>query len=450
MTERLAWMPNTKDSFTISHKYSDIKTQKISPEGKAKIQLQIVLHNGDNTTFQFFNLDDRTAVKDALLVILPQFKGKMSEDKEKKGLLLSKNPNLLQLYKDLVESRVISAEDFWSQFMDSRTTLDETQTQDIGVSADFLSGIPLNGKQIKMEINVETLWAIMKTYPKVAKKHEELVPTKMSETEFWNKFFQSRYFNRDRTKDIFSDCIKSDEKELKKESLNPQLDVEMFYDISQGIEESPAEEQQLFKRFNQISMRLLKSQAASLGPARREDWEDLAGGSETDVTRESISKMHDLDQGRYTVVTSGQATVSASAVNEHINHLSKHWTPNLTDCLQAEDATEAMKHLMRSTNGPRLDITVPEDLQQSLRSSYCAANELLRHFWTCFPTVDPSLESKLVRVHETLKKFESNKLQPMSDSFARDQRNLLNHLRCQFKVASRKYDGWKIKQSARG
>ena len=97
MAERLAWMPNTKNNFTISHKYSDIKMQKISPEGKAKIQLQIVLHTGDNTTFQFANLEDRTAVKDALLLILPQFKGKIPKDRERKAVMLSRNPNLLQL-----------------------------------------------------------------------------------------------------------------------------------------------------------------------------------------------------------------------------------------------------------------------------------------------------------------------------------------------------------------
>ena len=75
MTERIAWMPNGKDTFTISHKYCDIKTQKISPETKAKIQLQIVLHsnnttgNNESTIFQFFNpegpaaqLNDRNQV----------------------------------------------------------------------------------------------------------------------------------------------------------------------------------------------------------------------------------------------------------------------------------------------------------------------------------------------------------------------------------------------------
>lgn len=77
MRERVAFMPNGKETFTISHRFADMKTQKISPEGKPKIQLQIVLHNtntssggNESTTFQFVNpegesaqLEDRNKVR---------------------------------------------------------------------------------------------------------------------------------------------------------------------------------------------------------------------------------------------------------------------------------------------------------------------------------------------------------------------------------------------------
>ena len=36
------------------------------------------------------------------------------------------------------------------------------------------------------------------TYPAVKRKHGDNVPDKMSEQEFWTKFFQSHYFHRDR------------------------------------------------------------------------------------------------------------------------------------------------------------------------------------------------------------------------------------------------------------
>lgn len=514
MTERLAWMGNAKSNFTISHKYSDIKLQKISPEGKSKIQLQIVLHTGDNTTFQFKNLEDRTAVKDALLQILPQFKGKMPKEREKKALLLSKNPNLLQLYKDLVETKIVSAEDFWSQFVDPRSDDSEPQSeqQDVGVSADFLAGIPLNGKQIKGNVNVETLWAILKTYPKVAKKHEELVPTKMTETEFWNKFFQSRYFNRDRTKDMFSDCVKSDEKEwtssVKKGTIDPFLDIDMFSDNAyqaNGDDPSPSSshenpDQILIKRFNQQSIRLLESliqkeatqqgsqpssqssnelqnekvPTATDGPEpanepqpasfreNRRDWtyDDLAGndndGDPYDASKVG-SKMHEVDRDMYTIIPQSQqqTNLNKETFREHCEAL-KLWEPQLTDAISPKGATEALKnlspagYLMRSSNSNRLEDTVPEELQLKLKAAYHASNELLRHFWLCFPAVEPSLENKLIKLHDTLKKFESTKLQPLYDSLPRDHRHLLDHLlRGQFKVASRKYENWKGKRRQR-
>ena len=50
----------------------------------------------------------------------------------------------------------------------------------------------------------------------VRQKHAENVPDKLSESEFWTRFFQSHYFHRDRitfsSKDLFADCVHADEK----------------------------------------------------------------------------------------------------------------------------------------------------------------------------------------------------------------------------------------------
>lgn len=94
--------------------------QKISPEGKAKIQLQIVLHDGNSSTFHFVNrggqqqqIADREKVKDLVQSILPNFKRKIDSELEEKNKLLTENPRLLQLYKDLVISQILTSEEFW-------------------------------------------------------------------------------------------------------------------------------------------------------------------------------------------------------------------------------------------------------------------------------------------------------------------------------------------------
>lgn len=66
--------------------------QKISPEGKSKIQLQVVLHDGASSTFHFVNrrgqeaqIKDRDDVKELLQQLLPKFKRKVNKELEEKN-----------------------------------------------------------------------------------------------------------------------------------------------------------------------------------------------------------------------------------------------------------------------------------------------------------------------------------------------------------------------------
>lgn len=151
MNERIAWMPNGKNTFTISHNYADIKTQKISPEGKPKIQLQVVLANGSDT-FHFVNpngiqrqLEDRNQVKELLQQMLPLFKRKISQEMEQKWKLLIDNPNLYELYKELVTTNIISPEEFWEHYATRQNLtskqLADSKSEKIGVSSAFLADV---------------------------------------------------------------------------------------------------------------------------------------------------------------------------------------------------------------------------------------------------------------------------------------------------------------------
>lgn len=154
MNERIAWMPNGKNTFTISHNYADIKTQKISPEGKPKIQLQIVLANGSDT-FHFFNpkgpqaqLEDRNQVKEILQQMLPLFRRKISQEMEQKWKILVDNPKLYQLYKELVPTNIITTEQFWETYATRKLLALKgvadslsNKKERIGVSSAFLADV---------------------------------------------------------------------------------------------------------------------------------------------------------------------------------------------------------------------------------------------------------------------------------------------------------------------
>ena len=69
-----------------------ITVQKISPDTKDKIQLQIVMHDGSAMTFQFSNpggrgaaQQDREGVKELLQQLLPKFRKKVNSELEEKN-----------------------------------------------------------------------------------------------------------------------------------------------------------------------------------------------------------------------------------------------------------------------------------------------------------------------------------------------------------------------------
>ncbi|KAI8124506.1 General transcription factor IIH subunit 1 [Lucilia cuprina] len=301
MNERLAWMAENRDTVAVSHRFADIKTQKISPEGKPKVQLQVVLHDGNTSTFHFVNrngqqamLADRDKVKELLQQLLPNFKRKVDKELEEKNRILSENPHLFQLYKDLVTSQVLTSDEFWNTHAKEHALKKVNKKQSIGVSGAFLADIKpqtdgCNG--LKYNLTDDIIHCIFKTYPAVKRKHQENVPAKLSEAEFWTKFFQSHYFHRDRitagTKDIFAECGKIDDQTLKaavqQGAGDPLLDLKQFEDVPledgfcsvagdrNTVNSGNIVHQNMIKRFNQHSIMVLKTcadvNAASSGAA---------------------------------------------------------------------------------------------------------------------------------------------------------------------------------------
>ncbi|KAI8437757.1 hypothetical protein MSG28_011991 [Choristoneura fumiferana] len=196
MNQRLAWMLENRDTVAVSHKYADIKTQKISPVGKPKVQLQVVLHDGTCSTFHFVN---------------PAGAEAQAKDRD----------------------QVITSEEYWNTPTLKNYTDSNNVKQEAGVSGAFLADIQpqtdgCNG--LKYNLTQDIIDAIFKTYPAVRKKHVDYVPNKMTEAEFWTKFFQSHYFHRDRiasssSKDLFGECAKLDDHAIASAMKHTTLDL---------------------------------------------------------------------------------------------------------------------------------------------------------------------------------------------------------------------------------
>nr|CAH7730426.1 unnamed protein product [Callosobruchus chinensis] len=520
MDQRLIWMVENKDTVAVSHLYADIKSQKISPEGKAKVQLQVVLHNGVSSTFHFTNteglqaqLADRDKVKEMLQTLLPKFKRKVDRELEEKNKLLSSNPALLQLYKDLVMTEVVTSEEFWSQHAIQYTQKQNQAPQEIGVSGAFLADIKpqtdgCNG--LKYNITPDIIECIFKTYPAVKKKYIDNVPSKLTESQFWTKFFQSHYFHRDRkyaeSKDIFTECGKMDDQEIKKDiqtGINdPLVNLTEFEDktldegYGLGREKQPSSSgtvsQAMIKRFNQHSVMVLKAtkKKGSVPIQNGTDTEPKTNGSSSNSVDKEVSepvnkKQKVLEKLTYddlqdTVVDKNKAgvhltlskverylhgpmpdtsteyinpsealSVIRGVLQETRNWNSRHSSSALVTPASAVGALGELSPggaLMRGFQEQSLAQLVPPDIEKEVRNLYLALCELLKHFWRCFPPTTPVAEAKLIKMHEALNRYRTAKLKPFEDKLIRElsplSHHLTKHLNQLLNAAYQKYSNW--------
>uniref|UniRef100_A0A671WX17 General transcription factor IIH subunit 1 n=2 Tax=Sparus aurata TaxID=8175 RepID=A0A671WX17_SPAAU len=512
MAERIAWGPEGKDRFTVSHLYADIRCQKISPDGKAKIQLQLILHTGESTTFHFSNessaLKDRDAAKELLQQLLPKFKKKANKELEEKNRMLQEDPVLFQLYKDLVVSQVISADEFWANRLGDMNNSDPTpynNKQDVGISGAFLADIRpqtdgCNG--LRYNLTADIIESIFRTYPAVKQKYGENVPHNLTEKEFWTRFFQSHYFHRDRintgTQDIFSECAKQDEKGLKSMVVqgvkNPLVDLlsleDKTLDEGYGVSTTTpstsnanrtvkeSSNAAIIKRFNHHSAMVLaagsrKGQAAQMGTrgiltssslllnpffSLAIEYEDLQRENRLKTVALNLKKSDRYAHGPVPL-QSQHYTTSQDIINSvnHIRHEMVNYKPNLTQVLSSTAASSAITALspggvlMMTGTQQAINQMIPTEVQGELKHLYAAAGELLRHFWSCFPVNSPFLEEKVMKMKTNLERFQMTKLCPFQEKIQRQylSTNLTGHLEEMLQTAYSKFHVWQTRRMLR-
>lgn len=503
MNERIAWMPKQKNFFTVSHHYADIKTQKISTEGKAKIQLQVVLHDDTSSTFHFISpsgqqqqLKDRDQVKDQLAKLLPAFKQKISQELEEKKRILIENPQVYQLYNDLVVGQLVSAEEFWKNYINFNEYKQESKNQPTGVSQGFMSNIcPKSDGTNGLVYNITTddIESIFKTYPEVKNKFVQNVPIKLTEKEFWTKFFQSYYFRRDQinttANDLFADCAFKEDDEIKKKAeltlTEPVQIVDSQKDLSNedgfGLTDFLANKpinvsnQNLIKRYNFYSMRVLNSMEEASKDSKSQQNEESYQASKKIRLDEDLEDLHEdnplelkgaqlnlTHTDRYFHGLKSNDTKSAdidvllkahnpSFLFQNIINEVSGWSMNVNNI---DNPSMAIAILIDLSPGSQLMLTngiqnlkdeIPKINQEEIKALYVSSCEMLRHFWACFPPKNLQLETKLKAMVETLECFYNQKILTLREHLIKENFswNLTMHLEAMFKIAFTKYKKYK-------
>uniref|UniRef100_A0A0N5APV7 BSD domain-containing protein n=1 Tax=Syphacia muris TaxID=451379 RepID=A0A0N5APV7_9BILA len=462
--------------------FSDIKGQRVSPPNKTKTQLQLVLYNNEQHTFAFVNptggkeehVKERDLVKETLQQSLIRhrqianqeaarsLKYSRTHEMEAKKKILAENKHVQQLYKHLVSSKLISAQDFWGEYYQvlkffclfciQKGGDDEEKP---GVSGGFLSNIAQSEgvSGVRLNLNVDTIQSIFKTYPAVERKHLELVPHEMTEQQFWSKFFQSHYFHRERAinpslSDPFSDCVKTDDAgyclDMKKlleagvtkksvdfDHLSDDLDI--FKVNNSVVQDGKMSNLQLLvKRCNYHSGRVLLttkentiSEQGDASHSLEKNFSDPASDElrlESDELRWDDDEADDDEQ-----ILLGEEETNVFPESDSIQNM-QHYTDIVAKVSEKPVFMEDCDLIKQSQ---LLEPVLNEELnrndvsQSSLDSSdsvelqiVCdSLAELLKHFWMCFPLHTSALQKKLDRMFNTLKNFESNQLAEAEQRF---------------------------------
>ncbi|KAF9919879.1 RNA polymerase II transcription factor B subunit 1 [Linnemannia zychae] len=510
---RLAWVPDGGLAPTVSIKYDDIRVQFVSPEGAAKTTMRVAEFKPDvNHTFHFTSsnsVQERDAIKSCISGVIHErqlrasgafsngtpgpsggsgaspstssvlsdastpgtprtpLQAKMGGQGLRRGLngsaggidvelqtrlaLLAQNKDLSALHTELVVGKHITENEFWEtrkSLLRNKAAVDQQQK---GQSSAWLDLKPQTGESndVKYVMTPQVIHSVCQQYPSIKRAYDQYVPDKLSEGEFWKRYFQSRFFHRSRSgrganepdDEIFDKALEEDEEETKSAPKRIKLDhINRLVDLSTTEEDhlesytSPdstmaagktkesKEAMPLIRRFNRYAQRVLNS---TTGPKRPTTGPEAINmnGVERAILMEDLQDQKEAgkimlniqDTRRYFESQGGDMKSSkipegadpAEILHKFYNDTTSHEVvlnkpfgipENTFDVLMRNVKSNRAKQ-MPPKDGSQL---LPPQLYQDALSCHAAGNEILRHFWAS-TGIDKT--AKHLRMIESLKKI---------------------------------------------
>lgn len=494
LEEEVCWVGVGGKRFTCL--YSDIKVQRISPETSSKVQLQILLKDDSSHNFHFSNdkgramqMQERNVVKDLLAELIPLHRDRANKELEEKEKIFKENPELYQMYKELVVSNILTAQEFWENHDVGHSV--DIKKQEVGISSSVLADIKpdMHGcNELRFNLTADNIEAIFKMYPAVRQKYIDQVPHKTTEKEFWTEFFKSQHFHRDRivkssSKDVFGEIAKKDEQstlEKNSQSFNdplinfasPSPNIDEGYGHKKN-EKSTSNHVALIKQFNHQSMMVLQNtkrktdfdveleKEKSKSKRIRETVEIIElEGQEDEVQHPSVvlninksnfDLLNEKGKGR-NGHSNGVMRVCQERNGDFVEGIST-WTPKLYNALSSDVAKLLSRDLspggkyLQQANKQKYTDSIPKDYVRELKKVYKSLSELLRHFWSCFPIKTPQLEEKVARMAVAIEKYRDTKLANFRCMLPHQHTNLTTHIDEIVDAALKKYAAWEERKS---
>ncbi|XP_074285163.1 general transcription and DNA repair factor IIH subunit TFB1-1-like isoform X2 [Silene latifolia] len=260
--EEFTFTPNDRTSAGIQVPFSKTKGIFVTKEGAKQALLNVTKGVGnEGYIFEFENFKEREFCREHVVKAQSAVKGdkgptdkpidkntqKQLSEKEmvQRIKLLQENSELAKLHQQLVIPGILTENEFWATRKKLLTVEHRSNHQRAGLKSAMLSVItPQNdGRTNKVTFNLtpEIIHQIFAEKPVVHKAFLKLVPKKMTETEFWNKYCRAEYLHSTRNavaaaaeaaedEDLATflkqDDILSSESRRKIRKVDPTLDME--------------------------------------------------------------------------------------------------------------------------------------------------------------------------------------------------------------------------------
>ena len=430
----------------------NIKRQMQSKPNSKKIQLLVetinAAHLEGKYKLELLSLNDREMLKNALAQIIDSTSGKDMEialshqignDDPKtiaQTILLQTYPMLRKLFTELVPQQMSESE-FWStreHLVNKQLLLDQ---QERGVSLGVLShstAESVDEGEKRFTLTPAVIQSIFIQYPSIRDAYEETVPDRVSEHEFWTRYFKSRLFHRIRDKkihltidasdivqgtlkdDIFDKCLTHEmsnrvnaivvddsklDKYLNLESTSRDKETELRPDFTMRMKEG------LVRGLNRQSFGLLEHvQSTRREPVLIQDLNP--------VIEPEPEPMKLLGKSSYTFSNSSMAALKSNkALDDFLPSMSLLSDQFIQHCqessMEIQQALAKQRHIIKLSDLPaETQLVVKTYKNQSLE--YC------RHFWTSIQVNNMSKAHRMVDSIQLSQATFIQKLQRMKEN----------------------------------
>ncbi|KAK1399171.1 putative RNA polymerase II transcription factor B subunit 1-1 [Heracleum sosnowskyi] len=217
---------NVEFRFIIGHKFS-----KEAPNKKALLNL--TQDKGESYIFEFDSFPDRDACRDfvAMAIAPPINAGKAASEKttvppsseqlstaemDRRIKLLQVDSELQKLHKEFVMGGVLTEAEFWAtrkKLLDDK--ISSKSKQRVGLKSDMIFNVKPSSdgqsNRVKYSLTPEIIHQIFAEKPAVRRAYLNLVPKKMTEKDFWGKYWRAEYLHS--TKNIVAAAAEAAEDE---------------------------------------------------------------------------------------------------------------------------------------------------------------------------------------------------------------------------------------------